>query len=727
MYLLAGLQPEPLGPGSKEKKSALVALGSALGLELSDVPGKAQCGRMIAARLGTVWDHDCYSNGDTITLVGLSRILDEAVTYLVRQPGRLPPDVLSGLLDRARTIAKHPLKEARPMPLALSEIEQNIAERLELLSTAGPAPDGVSSLPARVDFSRLRFDDGSWRAYVEQAQGWMHLPVEVAGNTPEEFEQALGLALTGDETPLDRHSLLDRLAERLDRAVELRNRFIENIEGAVEGRATLETATQEWIDAWEEVDDEEEAEVGGSIKASADVWSIMDFVQRAIDDELNLSPSYQRADVWATSDAQLLIESVLRGIPLPSIILLQDPQLGSSFEVVDGKQRLTSILRFMGHHPRALEIVRQKSYEWGHTDLIETFQGNYPGFRKLWKEHEQVRLTAQVERENYFPFPLRSGDVKTLMGRLAELRGKYYSEIRDFHVDVVGKQQRVRSIFEQTSSYKVPVILYEEVSSDQVHEVFSLYNKQGKHLNAEEIRNALFHRVKLMRALLATAGDAEEIDTVAPFLRPAWEDLSSTRQTLDRYGFGRAGYKRTKLLSWVAAVLFAEEGTVGTKSTAATVNALLKRVGETKSDPLRDEDLVREAMVLLDHGLDAHAAISDETWSPRFKNSQAKSGWQELQLVATLIALSAAETVLGESLLDRLEEVAPEIQTASESTLWRRPSKTQTATQWCYTANVVGDFLRILGVDAAEVENRIASRFGHSGLRSLLDRRRESC
>ena len=36
------------------------------------------------------------------------------------------------------------------------------------------------------------------------------------------------------------------------------------------------------------------------------------------------------------------------------------------YETVDGKQRLTSILRFVGRHPRALDLVREKEQAWGH-------------------------------------------------------------------------------------------------------------------------------------------------------------------------------------------------------------------------------------------------------------------------------------------------------------------------------------------------------------------------
>lgn len=721
MYLLAGRPVEPLGPGSKEKKSALVALGCALGLELAATRGKAECGRIVAEHLGVNWDAKCYSAGDTITLVGMNRLLDAAFQRLLHDARLSGQDRLADILEGARHAPPPEQKETSTVPVTFSELEQNIAEQLANLTAPGPVPDGaVQESDAQLPVDDIRFDDGTWRAVVEVTQGWMHLPHMVAGETPEEFDNSLAEALKDGETDLAGSVLMQRLAERLERAVALRDDFRESLEGAVEGRATLETATQAWLDAWAEVDDEEEAEVGGPIKANADVWPINEFVQRAQDGELNLSPSYQRADVWPTGDAQQLIESVLRGIPLPSIILLQDDEGGVNFEVVDGKQRLTSILRFMGHHPRAIETVVAKAVEWGVPDLVDSFQRNYPSFKKLWKQKESTRLTAQVERDHYFPFPLRSGQVPSLSGDLAALRGKYYSEVRDVLIDVVGKKQRVRSIFEQTSSYKVPVILYEEVSTEQIHEVFSLYNKQGKHLNAEEIRNARFHGLALMRGLLATAGDAEDVSAVAPFLTEQWDDLKSTPSTLDnkQYGFGRAGYKRTKLLSWVASVLFAESGSMGGRSTAATVNALFKRVVDSKSDPLRQEDVVRDAMLLLDHGLDAHATVP-EAWAPRFKNPQSANGWQELQLVSTLIALSAAYAVLGEELVERLEDAVPQIQQATEKR-WARPSKTQSAEQWRFTGGVVHELLEILAVDPVEAEERLRSRFGTSGLRSLV-------
>lgn len=224
-----------------------------------------------------------------------------------------------------------------------------------------------------------------------------------------------------------------------------------------------------------------------------------------------------------------------------------------------------------------------------------------------------------------------------------------------------------------------------------------------------------------MRGLLATAGDAEDVAEIAPFLLDDLHDLTSTMETLEGkpYDFGRAGYKRTKLLSWVASVLFGESGTMGRRSTAATVNALLARVEKTPGDVLRREDVVRDAMLLLDHGLDTHAAVPDDAWAPKFKNSQSNGGWQELPLVSCLIALSAAQIVLGDELVDRLEQAVPEVQVATEKE-WLRPVKTQTAEQWRFTAGVVRGLLGILAVDPGDAEARLKARYGHCGLGSLL-------
>src|SRR5690606_7882757 len=107
------------------------------------------------------------------------------------------------------------------------------------------------------------------------------------------------------------------------------------------------------------------------------------------------------------------------------------------YEIIDGKQRLTSILRFTGAHPKALAVVRERAAEWGvdPDGLVEKFQHDYPAFKKLWRKNEAAPLTAKAEKELYFPFPMRP-KAPSLSEQLARLPGRSYSEIRNLAIPV---------------------------------------------------------------------------------------------------------------------------------------------------------------------------------------------------------------------------------------------------------------------------------------------------
>ena len=62
-------------------------------------------------------------------------------------------------------------------------------------------------------------------------------------------------------------------------------------------------------------------------------------------DALILEPSFQREYVWKTSKKQELIDSILIGIPIPTFYFSLDNN--GNLLVVDGKQRLNSILEFL--------------------------------------------------------------------------------------------------------------------------------------------------------------------------------------------------------------------------------------------------------------------------------------------------------------------------------------------------------------------------------------------
>lgn len=87
------------------------------------------------------------------------------------------------------------------------------------------------------------------------------------------------------------------------------------------------------------------------------VAALCNFYEKGV---LNLSPTFQRKSVWTDRDRQLLIQSLLRGFPIPAVFLYKRHHDGDlRYDVIDGKQRLETILRFMGAMRGAFTVTTE--------------------------------------------------------------------------------------------------------------------------------------------------------------------------------------------------------------------------------------------------------------------------------------------------------------------------------------------------------------------------------
>ncbi|HVZ41420.1 MAG TPA: DUF262 domain-containing protein [Candidatus Kapabacteria bacterium] len=78
--------------------------------------------------------------------------------------------------------------------------------------------------------------------------------------------------------------------------------------------------------------------------------TVQDLVSLFERGQLNLEPGFQRDSVWQPSDRKKLIETIFMHYPIPSIFLYKqvDEQGRLVYDVIDGKQRLETILMFQG-------------------------------------------------------------------------------------------------------------------------------------------------------------------------------------------------------------------------------------------------------------------------------------------------------------------------------------------------------------------------------------------
>ncbi len=80
-------------------------------------------------------------------------------------------------------------------------------------------------------------------------------------------------------------------------------------------------------------------------------YKVSDFISWAKASTLILSPSFQRRSVWPAGAKSYLIDTIIRGLPIPIIFLRERKADLDSFEakreVVDGQQRIRTLLTFI--------------------------------------------------------------------------------------------------------------------------------------------------------------------------------------------------------------------------------------------------------------------------------------------------------------------------------------------------------------------------------------------
>ncbi|MEY9436596.1 DUF262 domain-containing protein [Bradyrhizobium elkanii] len=91
--------------------------------------------------------------------------------------------------------------------------------------------------------------------------------------------------------------------------------------------------------------------------------------------KINLAPPFQRGHVWELRDRQRLLENMVTCRPIPAIFLYKEPD-GSqfSYNILDGKQRLESLILFIGTNRPDLAVQGVKDYFF---ENKEKRQANY--------------------------------------------------------------------------------------------------------------------------------------------------------------------------------------------------------------------------------------------------------------------------------------------------------------------------------------------------------------
>lgn len=139
-----------------------------------------------------------------------------------------------------------------------------------------------------------------------------------------------------------------------------------------------------------------------------------------------IQPDYQRRLVWNQSAKIMLIDTILKNIPMPKIFLSKEISKTQSTvrKVIDGQQRINAILEFIDGK-FALDAPYQGEYEGKRfADLPEEIQHQFLSYEINYNEvcsisEEQIREI--YSRVNKYSFPLTTQEL-----RKADYPGEFY-------------------------------------------------------------------------------------------------------------------------------------------------------------------------------------------------------------------------------------------------------------------------------------------------------------
>jgi hypothetical protein len=171
------------------------------------------------------------------------------------------------------------------------------------------------------------------------------------------------------------------------------------------------------------------------------------------DGRINLSPVFQRGRAWPLRLRQELIKNVARGRPIPAIFLYKTARgNATAYTVMDGKQRLESLLLFIADGHKDLKINTWKNYFADHAHWGDA------GFAVRCRDDNNKLTFAQLSDD--------------------EIRA-----IRDYVIPIV------------------EITLEDETNLDEIITLFVDINKNGKPVLRDQIVAAMKHKDELLRTV----------------------------------------------------------------------------------------------------------------------------------------------------------------------------------------------------------------------------------
>ncbi len=288
-----------------------------------------------------------------------------------------------------------------------------------------------------------------------------------------------------------------------------------------------------------------------STKIVKQTWSIQEMYQKFKSKKLELNPNYQRNVVWGLDKKTSFIESLFMGILIPPIYVVEIPGEtildGNTYEIVDGKQRLSTIISFLEN-----KIKLQKRYLEYYGDIFvdKKFNDIYKDSDESISNYAKELLSSVLDfyvitanspeftkydifsRLNRGAEPLRVDEIRKAIYRSTTLKqieefvesikeqetyNKIFTKNDIKHYKDFGRFYRSLAFYMQTSIDDENVIGYNSRPRDMINNVLRSIQKKEKIIENDKLLKLLNKTMTLKEKFLFDNKCDFLIDSLIPF------------------------------------------------------------------------------------------------------------------------------------------------------------------------------------------------------------------
>lgn len=334
--------------------------------------------------------------------------------------------------------------------------------------------------------------------------------------------------------------------------------------GDFKDEENIQLAENENVDSYDDIDSySSKREMLEKTKIVKQTWSIIEIYQKMEDKKLILDPDYQRNIIWDEEKKTSFIESLYMGIIIPPIYVVEIPSTdilsGNKYEVVDGKQRLSTIKSFINNDLK----LREKNLEY-YADLfgekkfaeireccskettemlssvldVYVITANSPDFTKydifsrLNKGSEKLRVN-EIRKAIYHSELTKTIDKYVKDNQNKEYYKKVFSDNDRKRYEDYGRFYKSIAFYIRSNKRQKRVDKYNSRPREMINDILQEFqNNSYQDITTEIINDILEKTIKLLNLFKENKNKDYLVDACIPFAISDWNKLEEKKNVI---------------------------------------------------------------------------------------------------------------------------------------------------------------------------------------------------